>query len=131
MNYRKVFFSYSSLDIQTVEVFQRSLRAIGGEPFMAEQFMATGQNLPDEIAEHIRDSNAFVPFITRNGLTNQWVNQEIGYAYGWMGQQGIDEPYIFPVVESGLGNGVRGFLGVPNTEYIELMMPDGAEAIYK
>ncbi len=131
MNYKKVFISYSGLDLEIVQRFDLSLKAIGIEPFLAERFVATGQNVPEKIAKHIRDSNAFVPFLTKKGLANQWVNQEIGYAYCWMESEEIDPPYFFPVVEEGQGQFTKGFLGIPVVEYIPLRSGDFSEAIYR
>ncbi len=130
LNSRKVFFSYSGLDSLVVERFEKSLSAIGIEPFLAERFVATGQDLSKKIAEHIRDSNAIVPFLTSNSLGNQWVNQEIGYAYRWMESEGRTAPYFFPVVEDGQGQLIKGFLGIPVKEYIPLSIHDPRQAIY-
>jgi hypothetical protein len=130
MDWQKIFISHSGQDNNLIDQFATSLRAIGSIPFLAERFPATGENVPEKIAEHIRDSNAFVPFITRASLGNQWVNQEIGYAYCWMKTQSKDPPYFFPIVEDGLGQSVKGFLGIPATEYIPLMISEPKLAIH-
>src|SRR2546425_3964799 len=106
MDHQKVFISHSGGDNEIIEKFERSLKTITIKPFLAERFVATGQNVPKKIAEHIRDSNAFVPFLTRSSLSNQWVNQEIGYAYSWREAQEIDPPYFFPVLEEGLQHSI-------------------------
>ena len=72
-----------------------------------------------------------MPVLTKNSLGNQWVNQEIGYAYRWKESEGIDYPYFFPVVEDGLREPAKGFLGIPVTEYIPLKRTEPEEAIYK
>jgi hypothetical protein len=131
MDHQKVFISHSGGDNEIIEKFERSLKAITIKPFLAEQFVATGQNVPKKIAEHIRDSNAFVPFLTRSSLGNQWVNQEIGYAYGWMEAEGIDPPYFFPVLEEGLQHSIKGFLGIPVVEYVPLKPGETKQGIYR
>ncbi len=131
MNWKKVFVSHSGQDNDLVDRFEKSLRAIGIEPFLAERYVAAGQNVPQKIAEHIRDSNAFVPLLTRNSIGNQWVNQEIGYAYCWKEQREIDPPYFFPVVEDGLSQSTKGFMGIPVMEYVPLKIGEPKIAIYK
>jgi hypothetical protein len=107
------------------------MKAIGIEPFLAERVVAAGQNVPKKIAGHIRTSNAFIPFLTTSSLANQWVNQEIGYAFRWMEEREIDSPYFFPVLEERLNHSAKGFLGIPVTEYIPLRMDEPNQAIYK
>src|SRR3989442_11455607 len=109
MNWKKVFVSHSGLDNNLVVLFEKSLKAIGIEPFLAERVVAAGESIPSKIGSHIRDSNAFVPVLTKNSLGNQWVNQEIGYAYRWKESQGIDSPYFFPLLEEGFIEPVKGF----------------------
>lgn len=130
MDWRKIFISHGGLDNSLIDYFQMSLTAIGAKPFLAERFPATGRAVPEKIGEHIRDSNAFVPFLTHNSLGNQWVNQEIGYAYCWMKIQGIDPPYFFPIIEDAVAQSVKGFLGIPSTEYIPLMKGEIEQAIH-
>ena len=79
MDHQKVFISHSGLDNEIIEKFERSLKVITIKPFLAEQFVATGQNVPKKIAEHIRDSNAFrsVPHTERSrkpvGEPGNWI----------------------------------------------------------
>jgi hypothetical protein len=131
MKHRKIFISHSGLDNDLVDSFDRSLKAIGAEPFLAERQVATGENVPEKIGSNIRDSNAFVPVLTQNSLGNQWVNQEIGYAYRWREAHAIDSPYLFPIVEETIKSSVKGFLGIPVTEYIALDPAEPADSIYR
>jgi hypothetical protein len=131
VNWKKVFVSHSGKDNDLIDRFQKSLKAVGIEPFLAERVVAAGQNVPKKIAGHIRNSNAFVPFLTKSSLSNQWVNQEIGYAYRWKEEREIEPPYFFPVLEENLEHSAKGFLGIPVTEYIPLKLSEPKHAIYK
>ena len=130
-NWKKVFVSHSGKDNELVDQFALSLRAIGVDPFLAERVSAAGLSVPKKIAENVRDSNAFVPLLTTNSLSNQWVNQEIGYAYRWKEEQVIDPPYFFPVLEESLKHSVVGFLGIPVIEFIPLKRSDPRDSIHK
>src|SRR5207245_4824813 len=127
----KVFISHSGLDNDLIDHFDKSLKVVGITPFLAEQFPATGENVPKKIAFHIRESNAFVPIMSKKSLSNQWVNQEIGYAFHLLESQDRNPPYFYPAVEKGLGDSVKGFLGIPVTEFILLDRDNPKEDIYR
>lgn len=99
-----------------------SLQRIGLEPFLAENWIAAGTEIPDKIALHIIDSNCFVAVLTTNSVNSMWVNQEIGYAYA--ARQNL---LIVPIIESGLQT--KGFLQA--VEYILLNRWDLSDAIYR
>jgi hypothetical protein len=57
------------------------------------------------VSEGILESNYFVPILTSNSITSQWVNQEIGFA-----QANIGKVEIVPVVETEIINSLKGFV---------------------
>lgn len=102
MRWEKIFISYDTQDEELVTKITDSLTRIGLEPFKAPDHISIGSDLAAKVIHAINDSNCFVPILTQNSITSQWVNQEIGYAYS------RDELPIFPVVEKGLQ--IKGFV---------------------
>lgn len=65
----------------------------------------------DKITESLNKSTVFLPILTSNSITNQWVNQEIGFVFGG-NRFNIDN--IKPIVEKGLKNILKGFISSSN-----------------
>jgi hypothetical protein len=65
----------------------------------------------DKITESLNKSTVFLPILTSNSITNQWVNQEIGFVFG-SNRFKIDN--IKPIVEKGLKNILKGFISSSN-----------------
>lgn len=102
--------------------FAESMARIGMEPFIAAHNVSIGSDLSSKVKENIQESNCFVPFLTKNSVSSQWVNQEIGYAIGTSHELGI-----YPVVEKGLE--IKGFIN-KSKENLELDPADIDQAIY-
>jgi hypothetical protein len=130
MRWEKVFISHCGDDNRIIEWMEKSLSAIGIQPFIAERLIGAGRNIPHGIAVNIEDSNVFLPVITKNSLGNQWVNQEIGYAYCY--RRTNPNPFIIPLVENGLVNSTKGFLAIPQvTKYVPLDLNDLRQTIFE
>lgn len=59
----------------------------------------------DKIKSSIKESKVFIPILTSNSLNNQWVNQEIGFAFGT-----VKNIQIIPLVEKKITHDLKGFI---------------------
>ena len=59
----------------------------------------------DKIKNSIKESKVFIPILTSNSLNNQWVNQEIGFAFGT-----VKNIQIIPLVEKKITHDLKGFI---------------------
>lgn len=123
MRWEKVFISYDTEDKELVTRIVNSMVSVGMEPYIAPDHLAVGADLADKIIVNLKDSNCFVPILTKNSISSQWVNQEIGYAYSLRNNLGI-----FPLVERGLP--IKGFIH-RSKENIEFDLNDTDDGIYK
>jgi hypothetical protein len=58
---------------------------------------------PDKVTTGIISCKYFVPIITSDSISSQWVNQEIGYAFG-------TNKNVYPLVENKLINSLKGLV---------------------
>ena len=101
----KIFVSYSSQDDNKRRAFVSALES-ATPPFMPIVVAARrepGVPLAQKVMACIREADVLVPILTRSSITNQWVNQEIGFA------QGIGRDLV-PIVESGVLHELKGFV---------------------
>lgn len=59
--------------------------------------------LSDKVVKGILESDIVVPILTKNSITTQWINQEIGFAKA-------KEKVIKPIVEQQIMDQLRGFI---------------------
>jgi hypothetical protein len=130
LNWKKVFVSHCADDNRIIDFLMEPMTAIGIEPFIAERFIPAGQSIPVGIAENIEDSNVFLPVITKNSLSNQWVNQEIGYAFSYY--RSNESPFIMPLVDRDQVDSIKGFLAIPQvTKYVALDLSEPQKTIHE
>jgi hypothetical protein len=122
MQYR-VFMSHSNKDSGFVKYIASQLQPFGYEPIIAQCVRPESfpQYLPAKIKKLIRQSDCVVAFITKNGVTSNWVHQEIGYA--------LDKKPLIPIVEDGIPSEDLGFL--QGSEYISLYWDKIEQSIAK
>lgn len=112
MNKVKLFISYSTLDTDKKEIIKNlinnseKLEAI----VVPEQYSSLDYNA-EKIKKSLDSCMVFLPILTSNSINNQWVNQEIGYAFG---SNKIKIENIFPIVEKDIMNGLKGFISSSN-----------------
>jgi hypothetical protein len=70
-------------------------------PYAYKLYPEPGEIIPELVLNRINASKYVVPFLTRDGVKSQWVNQEIGVAHA-LGM------YIIPIVEVGVES--KGFV---------------------
>jgi hypothetical protein len=100
----KIFLSYSAEDNNKMKSLRKAMKKRSGlEPIVVAERRRVGQSLADKVKGFIHEANCLIPILTRRSITNQWVNQEIGYATA------LDRP-IIPLVEKNLLDQLKGFI---------------------
>lgn len=76
----KIFISYSTKDLKSVQHVRSLLQSSAIEVFVAEYSIDPGQTLSSEIISAIKSCNLFILLWSENAKTSEWVPQEIGIA---------------------------------------------------
>lgn len=76
-----VFLSHAKEDYNLVWRVWDLLDRMNITAYMYELYPQYGEVLTEAIKKAINDSKIFVAFLTRSGVSSQWVNQEIGVAH--------------------------------------------------
>jgi len=97
-----VFISVNSVDLMWANVLKYALHAIQLESYVWVFETGYGTSLSDHIKDGIGKSKVVIAFLTKEGFSSQWVNQEIGYAKG-------QNKLVVCLVESSLKP--KGFVG--------------------
>lgn len=149
---KRVFISYSKENRSLVDKIAAALQRIGMSPYVAERVGDAGRPLSDKVSEAILGSLHFVTIITGASYENQWVNQELGFAYSLKFLNNLQQnktilprfpmlnlavknvviPFnpveIYPVIEEGIE--LRGFLDKKSIEYIPFTSTSEKDAIF-
>jgi hypothetical protein len=101
----KIFISYDSKDDNKMRTVCRILQKANKEflPLIVIERKAPNTTSAEKVIEGIEEATHIVPIITRISKTNQWVNQEIGYALA-------SGKAVFPIVESQIIKSLKGFI---------------------
>ena len=101
----RVFISHASDDDGKLRALTRALKKAKPSfiPVVVAARREPGRLLADKVMDCIQQADFLVPILTRSSRSNQWVNQEIGYA------QGIKRR-IVPVVEREIISELKGFV---------------------
>lgn len=76
----KIFVSYSTHDIDQVELLRQQLSGTPISVFVAEHSVQPTENLNEKISLAIEDCDLFVVLWSKNAKDSDWVSQEIGRA---------------------------------------------------
>lgn len=76
----KIFVSYSTHDIDQVELLRQQLSGTPISVFVAEHSVKPSENLAGKISKSIEDCDLFVVLWSKNAKDSDWVSQEIGRA---------------------------------------------------
>lgn len=106
----KVFISHSSRDQGIVISLANLLSKFGVEVFVAEWYLAPGEQIDTRIFREIETSNCVVVLLTQEGIRSNWVQQEVGYAIS-------KDRHIIPLVEKGAKKG--DLAALQGKKYIE------------
>ncbi|MEO6229893.1 MAG: toll/interleukin-1 receptor domain-containing protein [Ferruginibacter sp.] len=99
----KLFFSYSNLDKNKMKAFKEC----ADEYKIFEILIQSGdnfKNLSQKVIEGIDECDYFIPLLTQNSKKEQWINQEIGYAFA------KKQDKILPIVDKNLVVELKGFI---------------------
>lgn len=78
--YRKIFASYSHLDMPIVEQFDRFAKLLGDEYLRDWTHLRSGQVWNDQLLEMIREADVFQLFWSSNSMRSPYVRQEWEFA---------------------------------------------------
>jgi hypothetical protein len=101
----KIFISYSADDERKRLAFTRALKKATPSfvPVVVLDRREPGKPLTDKVMDCINEADFLVPILTSSSISNQWVNQEIGYAHGVQCR-------IVPIVEQEIISELKGFV---------------------
>lgn len=103
-----VFLSHSSKDRSIVERVSEELRNMGLTPWLDDQQIVAGEQIPRKLSAALADSDYFLIFWSANAKSSRWVQLEIDAAFfQWADAQSI---LIIPVL-------------LDNTDLPELLKP--------
>jgi hypothetical protein len=90
-----IFLSYCKEDSDFAHRVFWILHRMKLDPYAYLMYPEAGEIIPELTLSWISKSKYAIPFLTKNGVQSQWVNQEIGAALAL-------KKYIIPVVEIGV-----------------------------
>ncbi|MCC6448872.1 MAG: toll/interleukin-1 receptor domain-containing protein [Chitinophagaceae bacterium] len=103
---KNVFISFTEKDRSFMSRLKKAVEKSSMlTPVVIEDKKRGALALSKLVSEGILESNYFVPILTSNSITSQWVNQEIGFA-----QANIDKIEIVPIVEAAIIDNLKGFV---------------------
>lgn len=110
-----IFIAYSEEDEQYASYIHSCLeRVVEFKPYKSENHLAPDLSFKERTKAMLRNSFCMVALLTENGLISQWVNQELGYAFGaQFANEIIDKkkrPFIIPVSNQAAAQKLRGFI---------------------
>jgi hypothetical protein len=103
---KNVFISFTEIDRSLMARLKKVIEKSSLiTPVVIEEKKRGALALSNLVSDGILESNYFVPILTSNSITSQWVNQEIGFA-----QANIGKIEIVPIVEAEIINSLKGFV---------------------
>jgi len=91
----KIFISHSTKDMFLVRQLEKYFECYGIEVIIAEDKRQPGVKLDEKFYGLIRESHFLLAILTKNGLSSDWVKNEVNYAHT------IKKP-IIPLVEESI-----------------------------
>jgi hypothetical protein len=101
----KIFVSYSEKDRKKMIALERAIKtsSLGLDPIIVAKDIKPGKPLSEKVINAISECDILIPIISKNSISNQWVNQEIGFAFA-------KDKKIFPIVERSIIKNLKGFI---------------------
>jgi hypothetical protein len=76
-----IFIAHTTQDENLARFICRSLdNIVEFHPYLAQDYFDPGENFKERIQTAIHQSRFFIVILSQTALTNQWVNQELGFA---------------------------------------------------
>lgn len=107
---KKIFVSYSDSDKNKVEIIKKKFLPYESSyklVIIADR-RSKMKALTEKVVEGLKESDIFVPILTRNSISAQWINQEIGYYQSL--KDANKEVDILPIVENEVVDILKGFI---------------------
>lgn len=104
----KIFVSYSTHDLEQVNMLQRQLANTSVSVFVAEHSIRPSEELGPKISAAIQECDLFIVLWSENAKNSDWVSQEIGRA------SALRKPILPLILSEGLQ--LPGFIG--NLKYL-------------
>ena len=79
----QVFVSHATADKWLAKTVCEKLETTGATTFRDDRDINGGDDIPEEIRRHIKQSKEIVVLLTPESITRQWVTLEVGAAWGW------------------------------------------------
>ena len=79
----QVFVSHATADKWIAKTLCKEMEARGATTFRDDRDIAGGDSIPEEIRRQIKRSREVVVLLTPQSVGRQWVQLEIGAAWGW------------------------------------------------
>jgi hypothetical protein len=103
---QKAFISFTEKDRKKMELLKKLISESKSLiPIVIEDKREGALHLSDLVSKGINESNYFIPILTKNSITSQWVNQEIGFAKAL-------NKNILPLLEKELITVLKGFIHI-------------------
>jgi hypothetical protein len=100
----KIFLSYSELDKNKLKALRNAIKKREElDPIVVAERRKVGQSLAEKVKECMLEADCLMPILTRHSISNQWVNQEIGFA------EALNRT-IIPLVEKDFLDKLKGFI---------------------
>ncbi len=116
----KVFFSHNNEDAEWVLQIVAYVKSMGIQAYAYENDAQPGHDIAPKIKGAITRSDILIAFLTQNGYTSPYVQQEIAYAEA-------KGKLIIPLLEKGVPARALGML--PDREYISFDAADPQQAV--
>lgn len=99
-----IFISYSDNDKDKVDLIVKELKGnTKFKPLVIASNREALKPLAEKVADGIVKAKIIVPILTKNSITTQWINQEIGFATAL-------NKKIIPIVEKDIIGILKGFI---------------------
>lgn len=101
---KKLFISYSSDDVRKMRILEELIMNTKiFVPLIISDRRISLKSLSDKVIDGIKEADYIIPILSQNSISNQWVNQEIGYSVG-------KSKALRPIVSEALLNDLKGFI---------------------
>ncbi|MDF3821885.1 toll/interleukin-1 receptor domain-containing protein [Leptospira sp. 96542] len=106
----KLFISYSEKDKKKITLIEK---VFSDTPEIELIIIANNKSemvtLTKKVTDGIKKADYFIPILTKQSITEQWINQEIGYANAYKETKN-ESINILPVAEKSILNNLKGFI---------------------
>jgi len=76
-----IFIAHTSDDEPFARYIYENLgNIVEFQPYLSQDYLSPGNDFRDRIQNAIDHSRTFIVILSKSAITNQWVNQELGYA---------------------------------------------------